>query len=61
MATRNTDLKMVALLLKRVRVFVESEVENRGAAGSDMSDYQGEAQEALSDVDLIASILAGLT
>jgi len=37
--------------LKAVREFVESEVENRGAAGSDHSDYQNEAQEALDIID----------
>jgi hypothetical protein len=44
---------MTSLLeaLQPVRDFVEAEVENRGAAGSDMSDYQDEARQALDALD----------
>jgi hypothetical protein len=38
-----------------VRAFVESEVENRGAAGSDMTDHQGEAEQALATIDAALS------
>lgn len=37
--------------LKAVRQFVEDEAENRGLAGSDMTDYQDEAVQALDVID----------
>lgn len=37
--------------LKAVRSFAEDEVEQRGLAGSDMSDYQDEAFNALAIID----------
>ena len=37
--------------------FVESEVENRGAAGSLMSDYQKEAQDAFDDLEAVRVFL----
>jgi len=34
-----------------IRPFVADEAENRGAAGSDMTDYQNEAADALDIID----------
>jgi hypothetical protein len=45
--------------LKAVREFVEAEVDNRGAAGSDMSDYQNEAQQTLDLIDAALSKARG--
>ena len=43
--------------LGRVREFVENEVDNRHGAGALMSDYEGEADEALAELDAaLASI-----
>lgn len=41
---------MLAALIA-VREFVETEVDNRGAAGSEASDYQDEARQALDAID----------
>lgn len=38
-------------VLTLARDFAETEVEMRGAAGSDMSDYQNEAQEVVDAID----------
>lgn len=38
-------------ILTLARDFAETEVEMRGAAGSDMSDYQNEAQEVVDAID----------
>lgn len=51
------QLRALAQRLACVRVFLESEVDNRGAAGSDMSDYQKEAQDALDDLDSVIAAL----
>jgi hypothetical protein len=47
----------LAMALRQVREFVEAEVENRGAAGSEMTDYQDEARLAL---EAINAALEGL-
>lgn len=43
--------------LGQVREFVESEVDNRGAAGGEMSDYTDEARDALDRVDSAMELL----
>lgn len=42
-------------VLTLARDFAETEVEMRGAAGSDMSDYQNEAQEVVDAIDQVLS------
>jgi len=45
-------------LLRRVREFVEQEHDSRTSAGGRMTDYEGESQDALDELDLAINCLS---
>jgi hypothetical protein len=60
MATRPETEKPLRLRLARVRDFISDESDNRFEAGSYMSDYRNEAEEALVDFDNAVSMASDL-